>query len=113
MKLSESSIDTAVNEFIDSEIAPMSSGMGAVEQFAFGFTLGIVKRKSNNILKRLINSKVAQTLELVDESGLIDIDLAYEAASESLNKIKQLEVGGIRFTSKDLDTLYSIMQRYA
>ena len=113
MKLSESSIDTAVNEFIDSEIAPMSSGMGAVEQFAFGFTLGIVKRKSNNILKRLINSKVAQTLELVDESGLIDIDLAYEAASESLNKIRQIEVGGIRFTSKDLDTLYSIMQRYA
>lgn len=113
MKLSENTIVTAFNEYVDSELAPMSSGMGAIEQFAFGFTLGIVKRKSNEVLSKLVNSKAAQTLGLVDDSGMIDVDTAYLAASDAINNVKHIEISGIRFTSKDLDTLYSIMQRYA
>ena len=113
MKLSEESIITAVNEYVDTELAPMSSGMGAIQQFTFGFTLGIVKRKSSDILKRLVSSNAAQTLGLIDDAGMVDVDTAYLAASESLNNVKSIEVSGIRFTSKDLDTLYSIMQRYA
>lgn len=113
MKLSENSIITAFNEYVDTELAPMSSGMGAIEQFTFGFTLGIVKRKSNEILTKLVNSKVAQTLGLVDDTGMVDVDTAYLAASDSINNVKHVEISGIRFTSKDLDTLYAIMQRYA
>lgn len=113
MKLSEESIITAFNEYVDTELAPMSSGMGAIEQFAFGFTLGIAKRKANVLLTKLVNSKAAQMLGLVDDTGMVDVDTAYSAASDSINTVKHVEIGGIRFTSKDLDTLYSIMQRYA
>jgi hypothetical protein len=112
MKLTEDKIINAVNEYIDTDLKPLMSSMAALEQFTFGFGLGIFRRKMQTALRRLLSSKVASTLELVDEDGSVDVETAYLAATDSLKTVGSVELAGVRFTTSDLDKLYSIMCRY-
>jgi hypothetical protein len=113
VKLNESKVSTAINEYIDSELVPMTANMGSLEQFTFGLTLGIFRRKLQGLVKKMLENKTMHVLGVVDEQGNIDVETAYLAASDVLKNGNSVEVGGIRFTCKDLDKLYSIMQRYA
>lgn len=113
MKLNENSVYSAVNEYIDSELAPMTASMSSLEQFTFGITLGLFRRKVPTLFKKVLDNKAMHALDVVDENGMVDVETAYLAASDAMKSVNHVEVGGIRFTSKDLDKLYGIMQRYA
>jgi hypothetical protein len=87
--------------------------MSSLEQFTFGITLGLFRRKVQSVFKKVTGNKAMQLLDVVDEHGNLDVETAYLAASDALRNVNHVEVGGIRFTNKDLDRLYGIMQRYA
>ena len=112
MRLTEDKIINAVNEYIDTDLKPLMSSMAALEQFTFGFGLGIFRRKMQTALRKLLTSKVAAALEIVAEDGSVDIETAYVAATDSLKNVGSIELAGIRFTTSDLDKLYNIMRRY-
>ena len=113
MKINEMQLYPAINEFIDRELMPLGASMDLTEQFLFGFKMGIVKRRLQDIVKVYINSKEAKAFNIIDENGYIDIDLLYQSASDVMSQMKQLDVAGFTFKESDLQKLYGIMQKYA
>lgn len=100
----------AVNSYIDREVAPLSNSMSPVQQLVFGMELGIIKRRSKNMLDSFINSPSAKLLQLVDVNGDIDADLLYEALDESMSKQGSIELMGVKFTNADVNKLYAIIK---
>jgi hypothetical protein len=113
MKLSESNLYSALNEFLEREIMPLGSRLSFTEQFMFGVKMGIVKRKMQNVLQAYLQSNGIKVLGLVDENGKIDVDTIYSSVSETMRQMGQVDIAGITFRENDLQKLYSIMQRYA
>lgn len=100
----------AINSYIDREVAPLSNNMLPIQQLVFGMELGIIKRKSKNMLDNFINSPSAKLLQLIDANGDIDADLLYEALNESMSKQGSVELMGVKFTSADVNKLYAIIK---
>lgn len=100
----------AVNSYIDREVAPLSNSMSPVQQLVFGMELGIIKRRSKNMLDSFINSPSAKLLQLVDVNGDVDADLLYEALDESMSKQGSIELMGVKFTNADVNKLYAIIK---
>lgn len=98
-----------INEYIDKEIAPLSNGANQLQQFLFGFQLGIIKRKSQAVIKDYLNSSAAKVLHIV-EGDDVDVDTLYGALSESMEKQGNIEAFGIKFTSSDVNKLYSMLR---
>lgn len=113
MKLNESQLYSAINEYIDREIMPLGATMNLTDQFVFGFKMGIVKRKIQEVVKTYIHNDTAKMFAIIDENGYIDIDTLYQSASDVMSQMKQLDVAGITFRENDLQKLYGIIQRYA
>ena len=113
MRLSETQLYSALNEFIDREVAPLGASMNLTEQFLFGFKVGIAKRKIQSVVKGYLSNKEAKMLGLIDADGYIDIDTLYQSASDVMSQMKKLEIAGITFKDSDLQTLYGIMQKYS
>jgi hypothetical protein len=113
MKINEPQLYSAVNEFIEREIMPLGANMNLTEQFIFGFKMGIVKRKLQDVVGSYIHNPAAKMLGIIDDNGFIDVDTIYQSACDTMSQIKQLDVAGITFKENDLQKLYSIMQRYA
>lgn len=100
---------SAVNRFIDQELAPMTSGMSSIQQLVFGFQLGVIKRKSQSLIQNYLGSPTAKLMQLV-EGDEVDIETLYQALVETLNKQGSVEVMGIKFTSSDVNKLYSMIK---
>lgn len=113
MRVNEMQLYSAINEYIDREIMPLGATMNLTEQFAFGFKMGIAKRKIQNAVKGYLSKKEVKMLDLVDENGYIDVETMYQSASDVMSQMKQLEIAGITFKDTDLQKLYGIMQKYA
>lgn len=103
---------SAVNSFIDREIAPLSSGMGSLQQFLFGFQLGVLKRKSKSLIQNYLSNPAVKAMQIV-EGDEIDVELLYQALLEAMEKQGNLEVMGIKLTSSDVNKLYSIIRESA
>lgn len=113
MRVNEMQLYSAVNEFIDREIMPLGATMNLPNQFAFGFKMGIVKRKIQDIVKGYLHNDKFKIFGLVDENGYIDIDTMYQSAHDVMAQMRELEIAGITFKENDLQKLYGIMQKYA
>jgi hypothetical protein len=113
MKIGEMQLYSAINEFIDREIMPLSADMDLMKQFMFGLKIGVVKRKVGSVVKSYIGKSSLKALDIVDENGLIDVEPIYQSAMDMMSKMQMLEVGGITFRQSDLQNLYGIIQKYA
>lgn len=107
MKLTEGQIISAINEYIDKELMPLSSGMSMTEQFLHGFKMGIAKRK----IPAVVQGKLANPM-LKDAEGKIDADILFDSAAESMNRVHQVEIAGFKFNAQDLAKLREIAKRY-
>lgn len=113
MKITEMQLYSALNEFIDREIMPLSASMDLPKQFMFGLKIGVVKRKIQGVVKNYLNNAEMKMLELIDENGNIDVEPIYQSAMDMMRQMQKFEIGGITFKENDLQNLYGIMQRYA
>jgi hypothetical protein len=113
MKISESGLYSAINEFIDREIIPLSASMDMTKQFMFGLKIGVVKHKMQGLVKSFLSKDGVRLLEIVDENGNIDIEPIYQSAMDTMKRMQKIEVGGITFNESDLQNLYGIMMKYA
>ena len=98
-----------LNDYIDKELAPLSNGTSQVQQLLFGFQLGILKRKSQTVVKEYLASPAAKMLHLVEGEN-VDIDTIYGALSEALTKQGSIELLGIKFTPADVNKLYAMIK---
>ena len=107
MMLTEGQIISAINEYVDKELMPLSSGMSMTDQFVHGFKVGVAKRR----IPAIVHEKLANPM-LKDAEGKIDVDLLFEAAEESMNRVHQVEIAGFTFKAQDLAKLREIAKRY-
>lgn len=77
-------LSSIINQYIDREIAPLSAGMNSLQQLLFGFQLGVIKRKSQSIMKDLLEGSSAKILHIV-EGDEVDVDTLYGALSDAMN----------------------------
>jgi hypothetical protein len=112
MKINEMQLYSALTEYIDREIMPLTASMDLTKQFMFGLKVGVVKRRIENVVRSYLRSAEMSVLDIVDDNGNIDIEPIYQSAMDMMAKMQKLELGGISFTQADLQKLYGIMQRY-
>jgi hypothetical protein len=113
MRLNEMQLYSSISEYIEREIMPLGASMNLTEQFLFGFKMGIVKRKIQDVVKNFLHDDKLKILGLVDENGCVDIDTMYQSASDVMGQMGHIDVAGITFKDVDLQKLYGIMQKYA
>ena len=113
MRLNEMQLYSVINEYIDRELMPLGATMDLTQQFVHGFKMGIAKRQVQNLVKGLLNKKELKMIGVIDENGYVDVELLYQAASDTMHQMKQLEIAGITFRDSDLQKLYGIIQKYA
>ncbi len=109
MMVKQQQLSQVINSYIDREIAPLSAGMNSVQQLIFGFQLGILKRKSQAIIKDFLGGNGAKMLHLV-EGDEVDVDTLYSALAEAMSAQGSVEVLGIKLTNADVNKLYSMIK---
>lgn len=113
MRVSEMQLYPAITEFIERELMPLGATMNLTEQFLFGFKMGVLKRKIQDLVKGYLSNNGLKMLGIVDENGCIDIDTLYQSASDVMERMTQVTVMGFNFKANDLQNLYGIIQKYA
>ena len=109
MNVSMQKLVNAVNMYIDRDAMQTGAAMKSLDQFLFGFKLGIAREKAQNIIGNVVNDERMKAIGVVNEEGLIDIDAVYNAAKFSISKMndKKIELYGFKLNEADVDKLYS------
>ena len=107
MKVSVSQVEHGLLRYIDEEFVQKMDGltkwivMGAVE---------LVTAKAEHIAETIINHPMVKAVELVDDNGMIDLDMLYESMMKAANKTGAVVehfplIGAVTFTHDDIEKL--------
>ena len=110
MRIAVGNITPVVTEYFDSVIMPSAMQAGGLKAFAVGFVGGLVSRQTPAMVEQYL--PMAKALGLVDEQGLLNVDLAYEEADKALTK-SPFMVAGYRADREDLNKIRDIARKYA
>lgn len=110
MKIAVGNIKSVVAEYFDSVIMPSALQAGGLKAFTVGFVGGLVARQTPQMVEQYL--PMAKALGMVDEQGLLNIDLAYDAADKALAK-SPLVIAGYRADREDLNKIRDIARKYA
>ena len=110
--ISVNKMQTGLAKYIDNEFLPHIEEDG-VKRMLVGTVAGIAVKRMSNIVDELKRNKVVKMLGIVDESGLVDIDILREELSKNMPdggiRIDIPAVGTLTFNKDDIDKLYSYM----
>lgn len=110
--ISANKIQTGLAKYIDNEFLPHIEEDG-VKRMLVGAAAGIAIKRTSRIIDELKHNKVVKMLGIVDESGLVDIDILREELSKNMPdggiRIDIPAVGTLTFNKDDIDKLYSYM----
>ena len=113
MKVSVSQIERGLLQYIDEEFVQKMEGLtkwliiGAVE---------VGTAKAQHIANTIVHHPMVKAVDLVDENGMIDLDMLYEAMMRAANKTGAVVqnfplIGAVTFTHDDIEKLRNrIMQ---
>jgi uncharacterized protein YfkK (UPF0435 family) len=109
MHVTKQKLLNAINMYIDRDSMQAISGMKDIDQFLFGFKLGIIREKANALIDGVLNNESLKTMDLINEEGLVDIDAVYNAAKFAMSKTNdhKLRAFGFVINDADIDKLYS------
>ena len=110
MKVAVGNVAPIVAEYFDAAIMPSAMAAGGVRAFAAGFVGGLVAKQAPVMVQQYL--PMAKALGLVDEQGMLDVDLAFEAADKALAKAP-LVVAGYRADREDLLKILEISRKHA
>lgn len=110
MKVPVGNIANIVSEYFDAAIMPSAMQVGGVKAFATGFIGGLVARQTPAMVQQYM--PLAKSLGLVDEQGMLNIDLAYEEAEKALSKAPVV-IGGYSVDRQDLVMIRDIARKYS
>jgi len=115
MKVSGEQVIKGVIAYIENDVLPKINGW---QKISFGIAISFIQRKSTEMLADLKTNKLIQTLGLISEDGLIDIDTLLSSVIDSMNRYSggRLEVDGgamfgkFSFSEQDLHKIYSFIK---
>lgn len=110
MKIAVGNVTPVVTEFFDQVIMPSAMQAGGLKAFTVGFVGGLVARQTPGMVEQYL--PMAKSLGLVDEQGLLDIDLLHDEATKALSR-SPVVVAGYRVDQSDLDRIRDIARKFA
>lgn len=106
MKIHVSRLPEVVNEYFDTVLMPAASTRGSLWTFGTGFVGGLVSRNSATMIDRYL--PVLQQLSIIDNQGMVDVDLLYNEATKAMNKAHPT-IMGYTADQSDVEKLRNIM----
>ena len=110
MKIAAGNIAHVVSEYFDTVIMPSAMKAGGLKAFTTGFIGGLVARQTPAMVEQYL--PMAKALGLVDEQGMLNVDLAFEEADKALSK-SPFVIAGYRADREDLMKILEISRKYA
>lgn len=109
MNVSMQKIVNAVNMYIERDAMNVAVKMQGVDQFLYGFKLGLIKERASAYITNILSGEGAKMAGITNEEGHVDIDALYNAAKYSISKMseKKIKVLGFVLDEADIDKLYN------
>ena len=107
MKISTSDIPAIIGQYVDSEVAPIASGMQKFGAYSLVF---VIQNKIKDIIDQY--GPTMKMIGIMDDEQMLDMDAAREMASFAMQKAHKVNVLGFIMDKHDIDSLYTISQRY-
>lgn len=101
------SIAKGLASFVDAEVLPK---MGGVQRWVFGTAAGVMAKRADSVVQALMTSPIPRMFGLVNDEGLLDLDLVYGELSKQAGKTPAVipipMLGELRLSAQDVDSLY-------
>ena len=107
MKIATSDIPAIIGQYVDSEVAPIASGMQKFGAYSLVF---VIQNKIKDIIDQY--GPTMKMIGIMDDEQMLDMDAAREMASFAMQKAHKVNVLGFIMDEHDIDSLYTISQRY-
>jgi hypothetical protein len=108
MRINHSDIPAIFAQYLDASIAPKASGWQKFGAYAAAF---VVQARLPQIMEQY--GPVMKMAGVLDEQGMIDIDLAHNLAAYAMEKSGKVNVAGYLVDSSDVEQIYQIARAYA
>ena len=108
MKINHADIPAIFAQFLDVAVAPKASGWQRFGAYAAAF---VMQARLPQIMEQY--GPIMQMAGVLDEQGMIDIDLAHNLATYAMEKSGKVNVAGYLVDSSDVETIYQIAKGYA
>lgn len=108
MRINSTDIPAIFAQYLDASIAPKASGWQKFGAYAAAF---VVQARLPQIMEQY--GPVMKMAGVLDEQGMIDIDLAHNLAAYAMEKSGKVNVAGYLVDSSDVEQIYQIARAYA
>lgn len=108
MKMNHTDIPAVFAAFLDSAVAPKANGWQKFGAYAAAF---VVQNRMPLIMEQY--GPVLKMAGVLDEEGMIDIDLAHNLAVYAMDKAGKVNVAGYLVDSSDVEQLYQLSKSFA
>ena len=108
MRINSTDIPAIFAQYLDASIAPKASGWQKFGAYAAAF---VVQARLPQIMEQY--GPVMKMAGVLDEQGMIDIDLAHNLAAYAMEKSGKVNVAGYLVDSSDIEQIYQIAKGYA
>lgn len=107
MKINHTDIPAIFSQFLDAAVAPQATGMQKFGAYAAAF---IVQSRMPQIMAQY--GLVMKMAGVLDDAGMIDIDLAHNMATFAMEKAGTVNIAGYLADSSDIEQIYNIAKSY-
>jgi hypothetical protein len=108
MKMNHTDIPAVFAQFLDAAVIPKATGW---QRFGAGAAAFVVQHRLPQIMEQY--GPVMKMAGVLDEQGMIDIDLAHNLAAYAMEKSGKVNVAGYLVDSSDVEQIYQIARAYA
>ena len=108
MRINHSDIPAIFAQYLDASIAPKASGWQKFGAYAAAF---VGQARLPQIMEQY--GPVMKMAGVLDDQGMIDIDLALNLAAYAMEKSGKVNVAGYLVDSSDVEQIYQIARAYA
>lgn len=106
-------VEAGIARYIDRELIPQLPCDG-LKGFGIGVAASLLLQKLGVILRQYAGNPMLKTLEIVNDDGMVDIEVLHEAIRRNVQEnglaIDLPLVGGIKLYKADVDTIYRMIK---
>lgn len=108
MRINQTDIPAIFAQFLDVAVAPKASGWQKWGAYAAAF---VMQNRLPQIMEQY--GAVMKMAGVLDDQGMIDLDLAHNLAAYATEKSGKVNVAGYLVDSSDVEQIYQIAKSYA
>lgn len=108
MRIAHTDIPAIFASYLDVSIAPKATGWQKFGAYAAAF---VVQARLPQIMEQY--GAIMKMAGVLDDQGMIDIDLAHNLAAYAMERSGKVDVAGYLVDSSDIEQMYQIAKSYA